>query len=300
MIGPFLVYLFAVKLGWFSATGSLYPEDIVLPAVTLGAALSAILTRMIRSSVIEELGEDYVRTARAKGLSERKVLYKHVLKNGLIPGCHDPRVAAGSPVGRGDNHREDIQLAGPRPAVARGRNRQTRLPSRPGVRAGYQHHLHFGEFIDRLRLSETRPAYQDLVMSRLGYIGLAIAAIFILAAIFAPYIATHDIAAQDLAMRYASPSAEHWFGTDGLGRDVFSRVIYGARISLEVGISVVRSPPSLASWSGPLPASTAVSSISSCQVTSSTSFWPFRGCCSRSRWSHFSAPARASSSRPCA
>ena len=85
VIGPFLVYIFAVKLGIFSPTGSLYPEDIVLPAVTLGAALSAILTRMIRSSVIEELGEDYVRTARAKGVSERMVLYKHVLKNGLIP-----------------------------------------------------------------------------------------------------------------------------------------------------------------------------------------------------------------------
>jgi len=85
VIGPFLVYVFAVKLGWFSPTGSLYPEDIVLPAVTLGAALSAILTRMVRSSVIEELGEDYVRTARAKGVSERKVLFKHVLKNGLIP-----------------------------------------------------------------------------------------------------------------------------------------------------------------------------------------------------------------------
>jgi peptide/nickel transport system permease protein len=85
VIGPFLVYIFAVNLGWFSPTGSLYPEDIVLPAVTLGAALSAILTRMIRSSVIEELGEDYVRTARAKGVSENKVLFKHVLKNGLIP-----------------------------------------------------------------------------------------------------------------------------------------------------------------------------------------------------------------------
>ena len=85
VIGPFLVYIFAVKLRWFSPTGSLYPEDIVLPAVTLGAALSAILTRMVRSSVIEELGEDYVRTARAKGVGERTVLFKHVLKNGLIP-----------------------------------------------------------------------------------------------------------------------------------------------------------------------------------------------------------------------
>ena len=65
--GPFLVYIFAVKLNIFAPTGSTNPEDIVLPAFTLGAALSAILTRMVRSSVIEELGEDYVRTARAKG-----------------------------------------------------------------------------------------------------------------------------------------------------------------------------------------------------------------------------------------
>lgn len=85
VIGPMLVYVFAVKLGWLAPSGRFEWSDIVLPAVTLGAALSAILTRMVRSSVIEELGEDYVRTARAKGLSERTVIYKHVLKNGLIP-----------------------------------------------------------------------------------------------------------------------------------------------------------------------------------------------------------------------
>ena len=76
-------------------------------------------------------------------------------------------------------------------------------------------------------------------MNRLGYIGLGIAALFIIAAIFAPLIATHDVTAQNLAMRYVGPTAEHWFGTDGLGRDVFSRVVFGARISLEVGITVV-------------------------------------------------------------
>ncbi|HSQ22986.1 MAG TPA: ABC transporter permease [Pyrinomonadaceae bacterium] len=85
VIGPMLVYVFAVKLGWLAPSGRFVWSDIILPAVTLGAALSAILTRMVRSSVIEELGEGYVRTARAKGLSERAVVYKHVLKNGLIP-----------------------------------------------------------------------------------------------------------------------------------------------------------------------------------------------------------------------
>ena len=85
VIGPMLVYVFAVKLGWLAPSGRFDWSDIILPAFTLGAALSAILTRMVRSSVIEELGEDYVRTARAKGLSETTVVYKHVLKNGLIP-----------------------------------------------------------------------------------------------------------------------------------------------------------------------------------------------------------------------
>ncbi|HEX8735204.1 MAG TPA: ABC transporter permease [Pyrinomonadaceae bacterium] len=75
-------------------------------------------------------------------------------------------------------------------------------------------------------------------MNRLAYIGIVIAAVLVIAAIFAQLIATHDPIAQDLAMRYAAPSAEHWFGTDGIGRDVFSRLVYGARISLQVGIVV--------------------------------------------------------------
>ena len=76
-------------------------------------------------------------------------------------------------------------------------------------------------------------------MNRLAYIGIVIAAIVILTAIFAPFIATHDVIVQDLSKRFASPSAEHWFGTDSLGRDVFSRVVFGARISLQVGLTVV-------------------------------------------------------------
>ncbi|HEU4596037.1 MAG TPA: ABC transporter permease [Pyrinomonadaceae bacterium] len=85
VVGPFLMYIFAVWLRWVYPSGRLHWTSIILPAITLGAALSALLTRMVRSSVIEEMSEDYVRTARAKGLSERKVVYKHVLKNGLIP-----------------------------------------------------------------------------------------------------------------------------------------------------------------------------------------------------------------------
>lgn len=85
VLGPLLVYLFAIKLDLLPVGGRDGLENFILPAITMGAALAAILTRMVRSSVIEELGEDYVRTARAKGLNEWQVIYKHVLKNGLIP-----------------------------------------------------------------------------------------------------------------------------------------------------------------------------------------------------------------------
>jgi peptide/nickel transport system permease protein len=85
VVGPLLIFVFAVWLGWLDPSGRFGWSSIILPAITLGAALSALLTRMVRSSVIEEMSEDYVRTARAKGLGERTVVYKHVLKNGLIP-----------------------------------------------------------------------------------------------------------------------------------------------------------------------------------------------------------------------
>src|SRR3989441_10053451 len=76
-------------------------------------------------------------------------------------------------------------------------------------------------------------------MNRLGTIGIVIIFVFVLVAIFAPWIATHDVGATNLSVRYMGPSAGHWFGTDSTGRDIFSRVVFGARISLEVGIIVV-------------------------------------------------------------
>ena len=76
-------------------------------------------------------------------------------------------------------------------------------------------------------------------MSRLSIIGLVIVAVFVLVAIFAPWIATHDVGATNLSILNKAPSAAHWFGTDSTGRDIFSRIVFGARISLEVGIVVV-------------------------------------------------------------
>ena len=84
-LGPVLILLFSVVLGWLPVSGRGGISHLILPSFTLGAALAAILTRMVRTSVIEELSADYVRTARAKGVSESGVLFRHALRNALIP-----------------------------------------------------------------------------------------------------------------------------------------------------------------------------------------------------------------------
>jgi ABC-type dipeptide/oligopeptide/nickel transport system permease component len=84
-LGPVLILFFAVQLGILPVSGSGTLAHLVLPAVTMGGALAAILTRMVRTSMLEELGQDYIRTARAKGLPERTVVYRHALRNAMIP-----------------------------------------------------------------------------------------------------------------------------------------------------------------------------------------------------------------------
>jgi peptide/nickel transport system permease protein len=76
-------------------------------------------------------------------------------------------------------------------------------------------------------------------VNRLTVVGIAIVFVLLVVAIFAPWIATHEVGATSISIRYLPPSVEHFFGTDSTGRDIFSRVVFGARISLEVGIIVV-------------------------------------------------------------
>jgi len=84
-LGPMLMLVFAVWLGWLPVSGMDEPTSIILPALTLGFGLSAILTRMTRTSLLEVLNEDFIRTARAKGLSERTVIVRHALRAALLP-----------------------------------------------------------------------------------------------------------------------------------------------------------------------------------------------------------------------
>lgn len=95
-LGPILILIFSIQLGWLPVSGAgaggpglsgmaSFLLHLILPAVTLGLGLAAILTRMVRTAMLEELNQDYIRTARAKGLTQNQVVYRHALRNALVP-----------------------------------------------------------------------------------------------------------------------------------------------------------------------------------------------------------------------
>jgi peptide/nickel transport system permease protein len=84
-LGPLLILVFSLWLGWLPVSGQGGVSSVILPALTLGTGLAAVLSRMVRSSMLEVLHEDYLRTARAKGLSPRRVILRHALRNAMLP-----------------------------------------------------------------------------------------------------------------------------------------------------------------------------------------------------------------------
>jgi len=84
-IGPLLILVFSINLGWFPVAGRGGIESLVLPSITLGTAMAAILSRLTRSTMIEALDEDYIVTARAKGAPSMTILFRHALSNALLP-----------------------------------------------------------------------------------------------------------------------------------------------------------------------------------------------------------------------
>jgi len=85
VLGPLLVLLFAIRLGWVNASGWYSPIDRVLPALTLGIVYAAYIMRLTRGGMLEVLNQDYIRTARAKGASEMRIILRHALRGGLLP-----------------------------------------------------------------------------------------------------------------------------------------------------------------------------------------------------------------------
>ena len=85
VMGPLLILIFALGLGWYNASGWHFPQDKVLPSLTLGGYYAAYVARLTRGGMLEMLSQDFIRTARAKGLNEAKIIFKHSLKGGIIP-----------------------------------------------------------------------------------------------------------------------------------------------------------------------------------------------------------------------
>ena len=85
VLGPLLIWIFALGLGWFPVAGWGTPAKAVMPAVALGLGSSAIIARLTRASMLQVVREDYIRTARSKGLTERLIMVRHALKNAFIP-----------------------------------------------------------------------------------------------------------------------------------------------------------------------------------------------------------------------
>jgi peptide/nickel transport system permease protein len=84
-LGPLLILLFSLGLGWLPVSGRSGPASVILPALTLSTGLTAVLSRMVRSSMLDVLHEDYLRTARAKGLPPARIILHHALRNALLP-----------------------------------------------------------------------------------------------------------------------------------------------------------------------------------------------------------------------
>ena len=255
-LGLLLIDLFSVRLGWLPTGGYGTWQNFVLPAFTLGTAVAAVMARFTRSAFVEITAEDYVRTARAKGVPERGVVWKHTLRNALIPVITLTGLQFGFLLGRRDRGGDGVRLAGPRAPAGR-QCRLSRLPGDPGgdpavllrVRADQPDRrsaLRRGEPGDPPAMSDIALAAPSLRSpsaefwrrfrrKRVAVVSGCVILALILSAVAAPWIAPYGPATPDYDNVLAGPSWQHLCGTDTFGRDILSRILWGGRISLTVG-----------------------------------------------------------------
>ena len=291
LLGILLILLFALTLRVLPSGGYVPPTQnpgesfrlMLMPAFALGAGLSAVLMRQIRSAMLEVLNQDYVTTARAKGLAGRTVVLRHALKNALIPVHHRHRRADRTPDGRDGGHRDDLRRprygqagrwldllprlpGGPGDRADHGRGDPVLEPGhRPALRRASTHASGTANMVQvrsapgpatsaeraappplvapgpaasarRVGLAGYRASLQRLLKVRGAAVGLCVLVVLVFLAVAAPVVSPYDPLRQDLLETLKPPSSAHLFGTDDLGRDVLARVIYGSRVSLEVGL----------------------------------------------------------------
>ncbi len=273
-LGLMLLVLFAAGLGWLPV-GGLMPvgldpprvtgmsmidsalsgnvtmigaslRHMLLPAVTLASVPLALIARITRAEVLSAATADHVRTARAKGLANSRVVLRHVVRNAAIPivtviGLQLGLLLSGAVLtetiyslpGLGRLMVEFDPVARLRGGAGR------RAVHRGGVRAGEPgggRAVRRTGSTDQPGMSVTIAAQPGVVRRALrgtgARFGLAIAAAFLALTVAAPLVAPFDPYDQDLSNALSPPSAVHWFGADQYGRDTLSRIVYGTRTAL--------------------------------------------------------------------
>ena len=271
VIGYVLIWLFAIELGWLPVQGytplakGFWPwlSNIILPSVTLALAYMALIARITRASMLETLNQDYIRTAHAKGLATRDVLMGHALRNAAVPIVTVIGIGVALLIGGVVVTESVFAIPGLGRLTVDAILRRD-YPVIQGIilvfsgayvarQSRGRHALHGARPADPLLSRERRrprPPPSPSRRPRAGASARSSAAIrrwrsaarcslvIVLASIAAPWLATVDPISIDPSQRLRSPSAENWFGTDRFGRDLYSRVIYGGRVSLVVGLSV--------------------------------------------------------------
>jgi ABC-type dipeptide/oligopeptide/nickel transport system permease subunit len=235
---------------------------LVLPSLVLAAATLGLITRTTRASMLDNLHQDYVRVARAKGLREGRIVNGHVLPNALIPivtlgGLAYANLLTGAVMtetvfswpGLGRytfRSAEALDFPGDHGHHARGRGDLSRhqSPHRPELCAPRSEGRAVTAFDQAsATLAAIAPVRTRRQRWRRRYgvaaIGAAIILIWIFVALACPLLTPYSPNAVDVSLRLQPPSEAHWLGTDELGRDVLTRLLYGTRISLVTGVVVV-------------------------------------------------------------
>ncbi len=241
--GLILMQIFAVRLGWLPVAGYGDPGvglleraiHLVLPSTVLGVLNSALIIRFTRASMLDVLGDDYIRTARATGLGEMRVVLKHALRNALIPVLTVVGLTAALLLGGAVVTETVFGLPGIGNLVVSAVLRRDYPVIQGALLTIAAMYVMLNLVIDLVMWLFLRKLFRR----RLVLIGAVVLGLQILTAVFASLVSRHDPMELKVLERLHPPSAANWMGTDEFGRDVFARIIHGGRYSLAIGLAVV-------------------------------------------------------------
>ena len=225
-------------------------EKMILPTITLAFAMAAKYTRQVRTAFLEELNQDYVTGARCRGIPEHVILWKHVLPNSILPLITMLGLSFGSLLGG----TAVVEVIFSYPGLGNLAVDAITAMDYPLIQAyvlwialiymvlNLLVDLSYSRLDPRMkkgRRAEMRKIKTFIKKNPAFTVFFILAVLLVGTAVFAPLLAPYDPYEAVLADAVQPPSSEHWFGTDRMGRDLFSRVIYGSRTSLAAALSLV-------------------------------------------------------------